>query len=118
MNEDVLLQELKDKIQANYDEIIKVAARVLRRCEMFDKNLDVLKLEDPSYVHLAKNLLLASGIIDMIANSEFGSAEDILTAQKAKEYALAVKSIADNINQENKAGLDQSIDELNTRSFL
>ncbi|CAM3204308.1 hypothetical protein [Moritella viscosa] len=118
MNEELLLQELKGKIQGHYDGIMQVAARVLSSCRMFDNDLGILKLEDPSFAQLASKLLAASGIIDGIVNSDVCNAEDMLTAQKAREYALAVKSIADNIAQENKKGLEQSIEQLNTRSFL
>ncbi|WP_062269486.1 hypothetical protein [Endozoicomonas arenosclerae] len=102
-------------VQAIYDKIIQVSSRVLRSAQTF--NIDILKLEDPSYTEMAASLEKVCNLIEhLIKTHDLETHEWTLT--KARDYTEFVANVAKAIAADDEVELERLTKEMNTRSFL
>lgn len=94
-----------------YDHILHSANTVLRNCKLF--NIQILKLEDPTYADIASQLKDLCDILDKLQIDD-----PDMKVVKAREYADHVRLIAAAIEVEDEDSLSRHVEELDRRSFL
>lgn len=103
--------DIADLVEEVYSGILHTANLVLRNCSTF--HITILQKENPSYAEIAEQLEKLCGILEVLAGD---SGE--MTAQKARDYAMHVKLIADAIVNDDENELQHQVEQLNRRSFL
>ena len=112
-------EDIKVLIREAYDDILQTTMKVLRNCELFKFNMDLLKEEDPSYSIIAQKLELAAEFIKASYSvMSHKDTESMHNATKAFEYALNVKNIARAISEDNQESLEDFLTELKEKPFL
>ncbi|MDP0496384.1 MAG: hypothetical protein Q7Q73_09265 [Verrucomicrobiota bacterium JB024] len=103
--------DIEELVEDLYSRILHTANLVLRNCSTF--HITILQKENPSYGEIAEQLEKLCAILELLAGD---SAE--MTAQKARDYALHVKQIADAIVEGDEEELKEQVEQLNRRSFI
>ena len=101
---------MQSLMESVYDEIIQATNKIVRDCDTF--TIEILRLEDPSYEEIARQLETLSHLLELIMEKYPEDAEGFHRTVKANQYVQTIVYIAKAIKVNNEDLLQEYVEQL------